>query len=117
MASKKSKQITEKSEVKRLSKIFELLPLNTLEVAQGLIIQAARHRVRLDYLWADIQENGETETFCQSERVEPYERKRPVTELYATTDTNYLKIMAKLLELVPEEQRSNKLKEILDGDG
>lgn len=117
MASKKSKQITEKSEIKRLNKLFESLPPNKLEVAQGLIVQAARHRVRLDYLWADIQENGETEEFHQSERVEPYQRKRPVAELYTATDTNYQKIIAKLLDLVPEGQSMDKLKEILSGDG
>lgn len=112
-----ARKITEKSEIKRLEKIFQALPRNKLETAQGLIVQAARHRVRLDYLWRDIQENGETEQFCQSERTDPYERKRPVSELYTSTDSNYLKIMAKLLDLVPDKQERSKLAEFLNGDG
>ena len=61
-----AKKVTEKSETKRLEEIFQVLPPNKYQVAKGLIVQAARHRVRLDYLWRDIQENGETEEFRQS---------------------------------------------------
>ena len=47
-------------EINRLTEIYKELPLNQLVVVQGLIVQAARMRVRLDYLWEDIQKNGET---------------------------------------------------------
>ena len=67
-----------KSEINRLTKIFEALPENQFAVAQGLIVQAARLRVRLDQLWDDIQKNGETEMFSQSANMEPYQRERPV---------------------------------------
>lgn len=112
-----ARKITEKSEINRLTEIFKSLPPNKFATAQGLIVQAARHRVRLDYLWRDIQKNGETEQFCQSERTEPYERKRPVSELYTSTDTNYQKIMGKLLDLVPDEQERSKLHQFLSEDG
>lgn len=112
-----AKKVTEKSETKRLEEIFQVLPPKKYQVAQGLIVQAARHRVRLDYLWRDIQENGETEEFRQSDKTEPYQRKRPVAEIYTATDTNYQKIMAKLLDLVPEEVERSKLQQLLMDDG
>lgn len=112
-----AKKVTEKSEIKRLEEIFQVLPANKYQVAKGLIVQAARHRVRLDYLWRDIQENGETEEFRQSDKTEPYQRKRPVAEIYTATDTNYQKIMAKLLDLVPEEVERSKLQQLLMDDG
>ena len=63
-----AKIVTEKSEIARLTKIYKNLPPNKFAVAQGLIVQAARLRVRLNQLWEDIQENGETERFTQSEK-------------------------------------------------
>ena len=49
-----------KAEIARLKRIYKDLPKNQYEVAMGLIVQAARLRARLDELWEDIQENGET---------------------------------------------------------
>lgn len=63
-----AKRITEKSEIARLNEIYKDLPPNEFEVAQGLIVQAARLRVRLDALWRDIHKNGEVEMFSQSEK-------------------------------------------------
>ena len=56
-----ARKITEKSEIERLSRIYEGLPENQFAVAQGLIVQAARLRVRLDKLWKDLSKNGETD--------------------------------------------------------
>lgn len=44
---KKPKEITEESEIRRLRRIYKDLPPNEFAVAQGLIVQAARLRVRL----------------------------------------------------------------------
>ena len=38
----------------------------------------------LNYMWQDIQENGEYEMFQQSQNVPAYERERPVARLYNT---------------------------------
>ena len=76
--------MTEKSEIERLNKIYQDLPPNQFEVAQGLIVQAARLRVRLDKLWKDIKKNGEVEMFSQSDKTEPYERERPAARLFKT---------------------------------
>ena len=97
-------KITEKSEIERLTEIYKDLPRNKLAVAQGLIQQAARLRVRLDKLWEDIQEHGETELFTQSENAPPYERERPASRTFTATDKSYQSIIKQLNELVPEEK-------------
>ena len=111
----KAKQSTlVKNEITRLTEIFKSLPPNQFDVAQGLIVQAARLRVRLDTLWEDIQKNGEREMFTQSEKVEPFERERPVARLFVATDKNYQSVMKQLLELTPPSQRESKLGALRD---
>lgn len=107
------KIVTEKSEIARLTKIYKNLPPNKFAVAQGLIVQAARLRVRLNQLWEDIQENGETERFTQSEKTEPYERERPAARLFTSTDKNYQAIIKQLNELTPPSSNEGKLKELM----
>lgn len=108
-----AKPITEQSEIKRLTDIYKGLPQNQFAVAQGLIVQAARLRVRLDRLWAEIQKNGEVEMFSQSERTEPYERERPAARLFTATDKNYQSIIKQLNELTPPSAAKSKLAEMM----
>lgn len=108
-----TKRITEESEIKRLTKIYKDLPENQFAVAQGLIVQAARLRVRLDQLWREIQEHGETEMFSQSERTDPYERERPAARLFTATDKNYQSIIKQLNELTPPSKTGGKLSEMM----
>ena len=107
------KKITEESEIERLRKIYKGLSKNQMAVCDGLIVQAARLRVRLDQLWADIQENGETEMFTQSERTDPYERERPAARLFTATDKNYQSIIKQLNDLCPPDQEEDDLEEFL----
>lgn len=93
----------EKKEANRLKKIYQGLPPKQLALAQGLIAQAARLKVRLDTLNADITVNGMTEWFQQSDKVEPYKRERPEAALFAKLDKNYQTIMRQLADLVPAE--------------
>ncbi len=109
-----SRKITEESEIKRLTKIYKNLPSNQFAVAQGLIVQAARLRVRLNQLWEDIQINGETEMFSQSEKTDPYERERPSARLFTSTDKNYQTIIKQLNELTPPSGTGDKLKKLMD---
>ena len=110
---RKSK-LTEAGEIRRLTKIYKGLPPNKFAVAQGLIVQAARLRVRLNDLWEDIQKNGETEMFSQSERTDPYERERPAARLFTATDKNYQSIIKQLNELTPESESVSKLAMLRD---
>ena len=109
-----AKAITEKNEIARLTEIYKNLPPNQFAVAQGLIVQAARLRVRLDQLWKDIQANGETEKFTQSEKTDPYERERPAARLFTSTDKNYQSIIKQLNELTPPSQTKSKLGALMD---
>ena len=107
-------KLTEDGEIRRLTKIYKGLPPNKFAVAQGLIVQAARLRVRLDALWEDLQQNGETELFTQSERTEPYERERPAARLFTATDKNYQAIIKQLNELTPDSSSTSKLAMLRD---
>ena len=107
---------TEQSEIRRLTRIYRNLPPNQFAVAQGLIVQAARLRVRLDTLWKDLQANGETELFTQSEKTDPYERERPAARLFTATDKNYQSIIKQLNELTPPSAAKSKLTELMRGE-
>ena len=108
------RKITEQSEIKRLSGIFRGLPPNQLKVVEGLIVEAARLRVRLDTLWRDLQENGETEQFTQSEKTEPYERERPQSRTYTATNKSYQAIIKQLTDLCPPSDTEDPLAEFRD---
>lgn len=110
--------LTEARERKRLEKLFEGMPENKRKLAEGLIIQAARLRVRMNELHADIEENGMTELFQQSDKVEPYSRERPEAGLWIKLDKNYQAIIRQLTELVPpDERKTDDLDAFLNGDG
>ena len=88
-------------EIQRLDEIFKNMPEDEHAICQGVIVQAARLRIMLDDMWADICENGDTEQFSQSERTEPYERERPVARLFNNRDKNYQQIIKQLCDLSP----------------
>ena len=98
------KKTPEQLEVERLTEIYKGLPPKQFALAQGLIIQAARLRVRLDKLWAEIEEKGETEQFTQSEKTEPYERERPASRTFTATDKSYQSIIKQLNDMIPAEE-------------
>lgn len=101
--------ITEKKETERLREIYKNLPPNQFAVAEGLIVQAARLRVRLDKLWRDIRKNGETEKYTQSDKLEPYDRERPASKIFTATDKNYQTIIKQLNDLCPESDAADGL--------
>ena len=96
----------EQAEIERLTAIYQGLPPKQFALAQGLIIQAARLRVRLDKLWADLQEKGETEWFTQSEKTDPYERERPASRTFTATDKSYQSIIKQLNDMIPEDKET-----------
>lgn len=112
----KREKITVESEIARLTALYAGLPRNKMEVVEGLIEQAARLRVRLGELWADIQENGDVEMFSQSDRQDPYQRERPQARLFTQTDKNYHAIIKTLADMLPAGAGSSKLDEFLNDD-
>ena len=104
----------EANEYKRLMKIYSGLPANKLAVAEGLIRQAARLRSRLDMLWEDLQNNGETEQFTQSVNTDPYERERPASRTFTATDKSYQSIIKQLNDLCPDAAEQDALSAFLN---
>lgn len=99
-----SKVRTVESEVKRLTELYQELPPKKFALAEGLIVQAARLRVRLDTLWREIEANGDIEFFTQSkEKSDPYERERPCAKVFTATDKNYQAIIKQLDNMLPPE--------------
>ena len=90
-------------EIRRLNRIYRNIPKNQKAVIEGLIRRAAYMRVTLEEMEEDLNTNGYTELFTQSEKVEPYERERPVARLYNTMNKNYQTIMKQLAEFVEKE--------------
>ncbi len=91
-----------KREQKRLTEIYADIEIKKRNLVVGLIENAAFARVKLQSLAADIQENGWTEMFSQSEKQEPYSRRRPEADLYNTLLANYLKYIKQLNDLLPK---------------
>lgn len=95
-------------EVARLKKIFNELPEDTLTVVEGLIIEAADMRIRLEDIRKDLDENGYDEMFSQSEHQEPYERERPQARRYVALNKNFQSIMKQLGDYIPKPDPKNK---------
>lgn len=92
-----------KKEVRRLNSIYAKIDKKEKSVMDGLIKRAAFMRVTLEDMEEDLDCNGFTEMFTQSEKTDPYERERPVARLYNTMNKNYQSIMKQLSEFLPED--------------
>ncbi|WP_438723677.1 helix-turn-helix domain-containing protein [Enterococcus sp. DIV1420a] len=97
----------------RLEKIFNKIPRDSLNLVEGLIIQAARLKILLDDNWKDIIENGEYEKFRQSENQIAYDRKRPIVENYDNRDKTYQAIIKQLTDLLPQNVKADKKSKLL----
>lgn len=98
----KTKRI--KKEENRLKKIYKNLEGQKKQTVEGLIQRAAFMRATLDDFEEDLDENGFVEMFQQGKDQDPYERKRPVADLYNTMNTSYQKIIKQLTDLLPKEE-------------
>ena len=110
MATKKGKPTAlsrEEKEYERLSVLYQNIPSNKRALVDGLLWQAARLRVSLDDLYADLQKNGNTEMFKQANDGVEFPRERPESKIFATRDKSYLSIIKKLDELLPAQEKSS----------
>lgn len=89
-------------EVERLRRIFKDMPKDNLEMVEGLIVEAADLRIRLEDIRSDLDINGYDEMFSQSESQEPYERERPQARRYISMNKNYQSIMKQLGDYIPK---------------
>ena len=116
MTEKKPKEARVKAEERRLKRIYKGIESKKMQVVQGLIQRAAHLRITLDDFAEDLDENGYTEMFQQGKDQTPYERKRPVADLYNTMNTSYQKAIKQLTDLLPREEETAgpKTKKVID---
>lgn len=101
---KTEKKDREQLEYERLSALYQNIPANKRALVDGLLWQAARLRVSLDDLYADIKEHGNTEMFKQANDGVEFPRERPESKIFAIRDKSYLSIIKKLDELLPAQE-------------
>lgn len=115
----KNKELTKQeridTEEKRLRKSYKDIPKENVAVTDGLIRRAAYMRVTLEDFEKDLDENGYVELFSQSEKMDPYERERPVARLYNTMNKNYQSIIKQLNDLLPKKEVATKEDDGFDG--
>lgn len=102
----KTKEEKIKAELSRLRRIYKEIEERKKKTVEGLIERAAYMRVTLEAFEVDLDENGFTEQFQQGKEQEPYERKRPVADLYNTMNTSYQKAVKQLCDLLPKEEKT-----------
>jgi hypothetical protein len=102
-----NKELTKKERIskeeKRLRQSYKNIAKDKMLIVDGLIIRSAYMRIALEDYEKDLDENGYVELFTQSDRLEPYERERPVARLYNTMNKNYQSIIKQLTDLLPKE--------------
>lgn len=105
MAKKKElpKEKKVKKEISRLRRIFKQMPKDSLDMVEGLIIEAADLRIRLEDIREDLDINGYDEMFSQSETQKPYERERPQARRYIAMNKSYQSIMKQLGDYIPKK--------------
>jgi len=101
-------------EIRRLNGIFKKLDKTTKNSIDGLIKRAAYMRITLEDYEKDLDERGAVELFSQSDKLEPYERERPVARLYNTMNKNYQSIMKQLIDLKPEYKAAAEADKLLE---
>lgn len=96
-----------KKEISRLNKIYKDIDDKRKATVEGIIQRAAHQRIALEDFEVDLETNGYTEPFSQGDQ-EPYDRKRPIADLYNTMNTSYQKAIKQLTDLLPKELPKTK---------
>lgn len=104
----KTKDERIRGEKSRLNRIYKDIDKNKKKLAAGLIERAAFMRIECEDLETDLIENGWTEQFQQSEKLEPYDRARPQGQAYQQLNANYQKVIKQLDALLPQAKQSGR---------
>lgn len=95
-----------KKEEVRLNKIYRDIEDKKKDTVTGLIQRVAYMRVTLEDFEKDLDKNGFTEQFQQGKSQTPYDRKRPIADLYNTMNTAYQKAIKQLTDLLPKNNKT-----------
>ena len=96
-----------KKEVSALKRQYKCIDKLHKVNAERLISRAAYQKATLDDLEADLDANGWTEPFQQSDKCDPYDRKRPNADLYVSISAQYLRTMKQLDAMLPKSSGNN----------
>lgn len=88
--------MTEEQIYNEMIELYAQIPENKKKLVDGLIREAARLKVSLDELWADIQENGNTITDEKG-----FEKERPTSAIFTSRDKSYRAAIKMLDSLLP----------------
>ncbi len=110
--SKAKKSTLIKKEKNRLMKICETMNPAVLDSVAGLIDNLSWLRVELDILREDIDENGYTELFQQSDKVPPYNKERPQVSEYDKWFKNYVNGLKQLVSKLPDDSQAAAMDEL-----
>ncbi len=110
--SKPKKSTLIKKEKDRLLKICESMNPAVLDSVEGLIDNLSWLRVELDLLREDINENGYTELFQQSEKVPPYNKERVQVSEYDKWFKNYVNGLKQLISKLPDDSQAAAMDEL-----
>ena len=97
-----SKEARIRREVSALKKQYKAIDPSHKMNAERLITRAAYQKATLEDLEKDLDANGWTEPFQQSEKCDPYDRKRPNADLYVSLSAQYLRTMKQLDAMLPK---------------
>ena len=97
-----SKEARIKREVSALKKQYKLIDVAHKVNAERLIQRATYQKATLEDLEKDLDENGWTEPFQQSQNLDPYDRKRPNADLYISLSAQYTRTMKQLDAMLPK---------------
>ncbi len=97
-----SKEARIKREVSAMKRHYKLIDPAHKVNAERLIARAAYQKATLEDLEKDLDENGWTEPFQQSEKCDPYDRKRPNADLYISLSAQYTRTMKQLDAMLPK---------------
>lgn len=95
----------------KLIKLYEGIPQNKFELAEGLIREAARLKVSLDELWEDISINGNIEFDPQGR-----EKERVASSIFTTRDKSYRAAIKHLDSLLPAKTTSSGFSKLDEDD-
>lgn len=96
-----------KKEITALRRQYKCIDKLHKANAERLIARAAYQKATLDDLEADLDANGWTEPFQQSDKCDPYDRKRPNVDLYVSISAQYLRTMKQLDAMLPKSSGNN----------
>ena len=97
-----------RKEVTRLNKILVAKSDVEKEFLNGLIKRAAFMKCQLEDMEKNLNQNGFTEMFTQSEKTPEYERERPMARMYNSLNKNYQTLMKQLADFVDRTENTGE---------